>query len=497
MFKNLRGIWTVAEREVLAVIQTKTFWLFAAAYPLLIGAPFLLVPLSSSISSLIEKEETVESAWQYEYFSSEQKEMLQKFFFGDAVKFSIEDKTGKLYKHIRYEIVADGLKNLLPTTVADLHRYESEEPRFLEGMYDFSGNMFDEILWTEDSSESLDDWLENKQIAGYFVIPENLLTSDEPIRFIRDKSVSLRLSGKIEKLKDWFLDIVQRATHSYLLETVGVEPGRRPDLLQGIDISIERVKPEIPVLATAETPLSSPFLDTNLYKIASVVFVVFFILVLTGTSNAALTSTLEEKSNRLSEILVSNVDAAQVLDGKLLANAIIALIGISVFCLVNGSIFGSAALYSDYVAEFLSALLHPIKVINWFLFLLLGIAFFGYVEIALGSLCNNTKETMMTLYPVRFFYTFGVLPVMFFVVSKPSGDLAELLSFVPPFTPYVMIARSDSLPNWPSYLLSVALMIIGVFLVRRYSKSLFANGLLLEQTTSTLGKMLKLARRAP
>lgn len=216
-----------------------------------------------------------------------------------------------------------------------------------------------------------------------------------------------------------------------------------------------------------------------------------------GTSNAAITSTIEEKSNRLSEILVSSVDAAQVLDGKLLANTLVALIGIAVFCVVMGPMFAVLAIYSEYTSVFLSALLNPVKMINWFLFLFLGIAFYGYIEIALGSLCNNTKETMMTLYPVRFVYTFAIWPILFFVVNKPSGDLAEVLSFVPIFTPYVMIARSDSLPNWPFYLAIVILMFVSVLLVRKFAKRLFANGILLEHTTTALGRMFTLARRTP
>ena len=497
MFKYFQSVWTVAEREVLAIVQTKGFWFFAIAYPILIGFPFIMVPLSMSLSPL-EEEKNEDTAWRYEYFSSENKEMVNDLFWGDPVRFSISDQTGYLYKHIRFQIIAESMsRDWRTTTVADLHQREKEEPEVLKKWYDWSSGLFEEVLRTEDTSGTLDEWLKSEKIAGYFVIPKDLLTTDEPIRFVRHETVSIRLGEKIEKLKTWFKDIVSRAAKSYQLETVHVEPAERSMLLQGIDISIERARESPIALSTVDVPLSKPFHDTNLYTTVSIVFVISFVLVLTGISNAAITSTIEEKSNRLSEILVSNVDAAQVLDGKLLANAIIAMIGIATFCLIIGPIFGAVALNSEYVAVFLSTLLHPPKVVNWATFLFLGMAFYGYIEIALGSLCNNVKESMMTLFPVRFIYTFALWPVLFFVVNKPNGTLAEILSFVPVFTPYVMIARTDALPTWPVYVSIVVLMLFGVLLMRQFAKTLFANGMLLEQKTSTLGRMFKLATRSP
>ncbi|MYF03028.1 MAG: ABC transporter permease [Gammaproteobacteria bacterium] len=499
MRANWNETWTVTQREVLSVLRTKSFWILSIAAPILIGMPFASVVIEKSFS--VVDEEVDESAWQFEVMSDSNKELVRELFWGDPVRFSIEDQTGVLYKHIRFEIIAETLSGgpWFYQTVTDLQKWELENEDSSTKLRDWATNtgLFEEIYWSEGLSVSLDDWVENGSIEGYFVIPIDLLTTDEPIKFVRKKPASMRLSEKIEALKNWFSDIVPRAMRQYHLEAVQIDPTRRPTLMKGINISIERIKPSLTVNSTESTSISTPVQDTNLYQTVSLVLVILFIFVLSGTSNMALTSTIEEKSNRLGELLVSSVDATRVLDGKLLASAIAALIGITACCLVMGPIFGAIALYLDYVSEFLAALLNPIKVINWFVFLLLGMAFYGYIEIALGSLCHNTKETMMTLYPVRFFYTFSVWPVLYFVLTKPNGTLAEILSFVPMFTPYVMIARADSLPTWPTYVAIVVLMLLCVFVVRKFAKTLFTNGILLEQTPTSLGKIFRLTRRRP
>lgn len=497
-FRRFRPIWVVIERDVLAVVHTKTFWFFATLYPLFMGFIFLLAPLNDSLSTVFD-EEPEQTAWRYDYFSDSQKKMIQDMLFGDSLHFAIQDDTGVLYKYLRYALIADGLQQFgLARRASDFLQMEFEDPHSLERHFNSgSVGLFKEVRKDEDSSETLDSWEADDKIDGYFIIPKNLLTTNETVRFIRQETVSIRLAEKIEKLQIWFQRIVAQAVQTYRLDTAGIAPKLHSELLDGVDLSIERLRRNVPTASAADTPSTIPFQDTNLYQVVSAVLVLGFIFVLIGTSNAAITCTIEEKSNRLSEILVSCVAPSHILDGKLLANAIIALIGILVFCVVLGPIIGLIAMFSEFAAEFVAALINPIKVFNWILFLFLGIAFYGYFEISLGSLCNSAKETMMSLYPVRFFYTFATWPIVYLVVNKPSGTLAEILSFVPIFTPYVMIARADSLPSWPVYVGIVLLMVLSILVVRKITANLFANGILQENTTTALSRMFKLARQAP
>ena len=217
---------------------------------------------------------------------------------------------------------------------------------------------------------------------------------------------------------------------------------------------------------------------------------------MTSATNLVMTNTIEEKSSKVAELLVANSTPSQILDGKLLGNIVVVFLPIAAFCVVIGpptvAILGALAGYESPV---FATLLNPSKFFTWFLFLVLGFTFFGYIQCALGSLCNDLKETMITLYPVQFINTFGVLPAIVFVMVTPDGKLAQMLSFVPFLTPSVMVSRSASLPDWPVYLLIVLVMCISILFVRKFSTTLFSHGMLSERAPGGLGRIFKLAQR--
>ena len=222
----------------------------------------------------------------------------------------------------------------------------------------------------------------------------------------------------------------------------------------------------------------------------------FFIVVVGSATNLVVTNTIEEKSSKVAELLVASATPSQLLDGKLLGNLIVVILPIAAFCLVIGppivAVLGTLAGYESPV---FSTLLHPTKFLTWFLFLILGFTFFGYIQSALGSLCNDLKETMITLYPVQFIMMFGVLPAIVFVMVTPDGKLAHVLSFVPFFAPSVMVSRSAALPDWPVYLLILFVMCVSIFIVRKFSTTLFSHGMLSERAPSGIGSIFRFTRR--
>lgn len=199
--------------------------------------------------------------------------------------------------------------------------------------------------------------------------------------------------------------------------------------------------------------------------------VILFLLTML-LAGMVLSNLVEEKTNKIIEILAAAVPIDAIFIGKLLAMLAMSLVGIAIWG-------GTAALV--YVGAFGPVIPVPAPAVGWPLFALLGILYFSMAYMLLGSLfigigaqANTVREVQTLSMPV----TMGQVVVFFlasFAVNQP-GSVAEWAAVIFPLSsPFAMIARAAQFPEvWPHaaalvwQLLWVALIIrIGVRLFRR------------------------------
>lgn len=203
----------------------------------------------------------------------------------------------------------------------------------------------------------------------------------------------------------------------------------------------------------------------------------------------ASTNSTEEKATKLGELLISVVDPRDLLDGKLIGTFLVILTFVA-FCILVLAI--PVMLHPSFTEIFLQyALLgyfEPIFVVNFVLFVGLGFAFYGYLSSACGAFCTTFKEAQSMATPISI-----CLGIAFLLQVFQSKALISIVSYIPPFTPLAMIRGVDELPNWPSYLVIVVLMVLAVVASRHLAVALYAKGLLLEKRPSGLKQVVKLA----
>ena len=150
---------------------------------------------------------------------------------------------------------------------------------------------------------------------------------------------------------------------------------------------------------------------------------------------------IEEKMQRIAEVLLGSVPPFQLMLGKLLGVTAVSLTMIGIY-IVGG--FG-VLYYFDKVD-----LIAPAQ-IAWFLgFSTLAILMFGSVFCAIGASCSDVKDAQILMTPVMILI---MLPMFFLraVLNSPSGTLAMVLSFAPPTTPAFMILRMNIPPGIPTW----------------------------------------------
>jgi ABC-2 type transport system permease protein len=161
---------------------------------------------------------------------------------------------------------------------------------------------------------------------------------------------------------------------------------------------------------------------------------VLFVTILTFGQFVAM-GTVEEKQNRVVEIVLSRVSAAQLLVGKVLG---IGLLGLAQLLLIAvAALIAVSVIDIDGVS--LPEVALPIigGVIFWYL---LGYTFYSFMYAALGATVSRQEDLQgVVLIPVVF-----ILPGFFvaqIAVENPDTPLAFYGSFFPPWTPMVMPIR--------------------------------------------------------
>lgn len=181
--------------------------------------------------------------------------------------------------------------------------------------------------------------------------------------------------------------------------------------------------------------------------------ILLFVLVM-STAPALLNTVLEEKMQRIAEVLVATVDPFDLLLGKLLATTGVALT-LSVIYLGAGLAFAGT---SDLVPPQALEAVTP-ATLAWFaLFQVMALLSYGALFAAIGAACSEMQDAQNLMGPLMML---TMVPLFFIgpVLSEPDGTLATVLSLVPTATPMLMMMRVSAPPGpaWWELLAAVAL----------------------------------------
>ncbi len=209
-------------------------------------------------------------------------------------------------------------------------------------------------------------------------------------------------------------------------------------------------------------------------------YVTFMFIIMYGVR--VMRSVLEEKNNRVVEIIISSVKPFELMLGKILGVTLVAITQFSVW--IAMSLIGAFFLNNQFsslqknsmenpqdlssnmdikqiaaeVSHNLLELNFPLIIVVFILFFFLGYLFYSSIYAAVGSAVDNETETQQ--------YTlFAILPLMlgmygsFSIMNNPDGPLGFWLSIIPFTSPVAMIARIPfGVPAW-QIILSLSLLL--------------------------------------
>jgi ABC-2 type transport system permease protein len=246
------------------------------------------------------------------------------------------------------------------------------------------------------------------------------------------------LSSAMDETRGWIEQTLNDELRKRRFIAAGIEPEQLKTLeawfsIQGMTLpSRDRATGEVKA-ARRENEFAS--LGVPLLAILAMMM-----LVLMG-SMPLLQSVLEEKSQRIAEVLLGCATPWEIMAGKLLGGVAVTL---------TAMLFYGGAGFTAMSSLAVSGVV-PLGMIPWFVtFSIAAVLMYGSVAVALGSACSDTKDAQHLQMPVMMPLLLPVM-IMMPLVKEPNSTIATVLSLVPPFTPLLMVLRLGSpagVPTW-------------------------------------------------
>jgi ABC-2 type transport system permease protein len=170
---------------------------------------------------------------------------------------------------------------------------------------------------------------------------------------------------------------------------------------------------------------------------------VYLLLITTLTTGSMmLQGVLEERSNKLLEAVLACVRPDELMYGKLLG---LGAIGLTIVAVWGGCAVGAGLAFKDFAADVLEPSLRsldqPWMVAALLFYFLSGYLIVSMVFLAIGSVSNSMQDAQAFLMPVMIALMLPVVLMMNAVLLNPGGPIPRVLSWIPVYTPFAMLAR--------------------------------------------------------
>ena len=247
-----------------------------------------------------------------------------------------------------------------------------------------------------------------------------------------------------------------------------------------VDLAVTELKRDGPPPADRAQPIAT--------GAAGVLFMLIGLL-----AGVLLSNMVEEKSNKVIEVLAAAIPVPAIFAGKLVAMLAISLVGVGLWSAIIGG--GAALLLANVPAGVL-----PTPAVGWPVMIALGGVYFttafliyGALYLGIGSLCSSIREVQSLSMPVTIGQTIIFIAVLG-AVDQPDGALAIFMSVFPLSSSYMMAARAALEPGLTLHALAVVWQLGFAGLAIWFSSRLFRAGVLQSGPPPSLWKAAKLAR---
>ncbi len=270
---------------------------------------------------------------------------------------------------------------------------------------------------------------------------------------------------------------IHETLHGILAERRVTELGLDRDILKKLNVPLD-----VRMIKIAEKGKEGGGFEKVF--ISAYVFLMMLFLLIMSSGQMLVRSMIEEKSNRIVEVLVSSCSPTDLMVGKVL--------GLSGLGLTQMAFWATIAVTVS--AKFNMTFIEPTQAGLLVLYFILGYLFYAAVFIAAGSPFNTEQEAQqITSYLVIFL----ILPIVLAIpaMKDPGAPWIKVLSFIPLLTPTMLALRIPILmPEWWEIILTIVIMIVSIYFGMVAAGRIFRIGILSTGKTPGIKEIIRWIR---
>lgn len=358
------------------------------------------------------------------------------------------------------------------------------------------------IVFTE-LSGSIDRAIEHMQQGRFDAvlhIPEIAFEAPSSMRLFSEKATNLNAKIYIE-------NVLKHEFESLKLGAAGIDK----EILAGIEtpISIHAIRIRKDGMEQTDYPEISMALG-----IVSGILIYIFIFLF---GSQVLRGVMEEKTNRIVEIIVSSVKPFQLMMGKIIGVGLVGLTQFLIWIVLTFAIVGTVSAAAPDLFRFtpddqvyvtgsqtlnpqelqrhmesiqqdntaagqilqgLAAINFPVMIGAFIFFFLGGFLLYSALFAAIGAAVDNEADTQQFMLPVTIPLVFSFIMLQM-VINNPSGPVAFWLSVVPLTSPIIMMVRIPFGVPYTDVVISMAALIVGFVITTWLAAKIYRTGILM------------------
>jgi len=361
-------------------------------------------------------------------------------------------------------------------------------------------------VYVKSSLSEMKQRLQKTDYDYILYLPEFPLNAPVGIQLLGTKQAGLSLSSAIS-------GDLENLIRNQKLEESGIAQQDLDKLNSDVNIDTKKIG------EAGQEQDSSAGASTAIAYISGILMFMFILLY----GIQVMRGVIEEKTNRIIEIMISSVKPFQLMMGKIIG---IALVGLTQFILwIAFTAVISTAVVKFYISKTTPdttvtasaektnenkllkeaaeksplgniqksiANLDVTKIVSIFTFFFLGgYLFYSAFYAAIGAAVDNETETQQFMFPVMMPLLLGYSLSLSVVTNDPYGSMAFWLSIIPFTSPIAMMVRLPyGVPDW-QLVLSMGLLIIGFIGTVWVASRIYRVGILMYGKKTSLKEMIK------
>ncbi|MFJ1328997.1 ABC transporter permease [Capnocytophaga canimorsus] len=270
---------------------------------------------------------------------------------------------------------------------------------------------------------------------------------------------------------------------------------------KGIDnAQIESAKVRIDILLAnfsgEKTTELSSFINLFFGGVAG--YLLFMFIIIYG--NMIMRSVIEEKNNRIIEIIISSVKPFQLMMGKILGTSLVGVTQFLIWMIFGGFLMtiltsffnvspsstneilmaksGTDRLISEILVEFFK-----FPFMNMFVSFLLyfsgGFLLYSALYAAVGAAVDNETDTQQFMFPILLPLILAIYVGIFTVIEEPHGTISVIFSYIPFTSPVVMLMRIPFGVSWWEILISLLILYATFLIIIGIASKIYRIGILM------------------